>query len=85
MVCLVARLLELREIGLIDFWDLWFRPMPSKCMDNYGNVGLKTRRQGDTHPPLSFNNLIGAFVVLTGGLICSFLVFCYEYLVFHFV
>ena len=36
------RMLELMQTGIIDHWDLWFRPMPIKCM---GSIQSGRNRQ----------------------------------------
>ncbi len=66
------RLLELMQIGLIDHWDSWFRPMPPQC-DGKPKSGNKTKTS-----PLSLKNLTGAFLVLLVGLSLSILVFLIE-------
>lgn len=71
------RLLELQESGLIDHWDLWFRPMPDQCMENVKRSGVKTRGS-KKHPPLSLKNLSGAFLVLLVGVSLAVLAFLCE-------
>ncbi|XP_046449181.1 ionotropic receptor 93a-like [Daphnia pulex] len=66
-------LLELMQIGLIDHWDTWFRPMPPQCNGKPPN-GNKTKKLS----PLSLKNLTGAFLVLLVGLSLSILVFLIE-------
>lgn len=61
------RLLELQESGLIDYWDLWFRPMSGPCMKNGKGSGFKSQGR-NKHPPLSLKNLTGAFLVLSIGI-----------------
>jgi hypothetical protein len=67
------RILELLQIGLIDHWDTWFRPMPPQCngKPQSGNKKKKTT-------PLSLKNLTGAFLVLLIGLSLSILSFLIE-------
>jgi hypothetical protein len=65
--------LELLQIGLIDHWDTWFRPMPPQCNGKPPN-GNKTKKLS----PLSLKNLTGAFLVLLIGLSLSILVFLIE-------
>jgi ionotropic glutamate receptor len=62
------------QIGLIDHWDTWFRPMPPQC-DGKPKSGNKTKK---TTTPLSLKNLTGAFLVLLVGLSLSILVFLIE-------
>jgi len=69
------RLLELQQIGLINYWDLWFRPMPRQCMENIKS-GYTTPT--NKHPPLSLKNLTGAFIVLLVGFSLSLLAFLCE-------
>ena len=72
------RLYELRENGIFDFWDSWYRPMPRQCAANlkgkaekeFGNHGLRR---------LSLKNLTGAFIVLSVGIGLSLVAFIYEY------
>ncbi|XP_046641479.1 ionotropic receptor 93a-like [Daphnia pulicaria] len=66
-------ILELLQIGLIDHWDTWFRPMPPQCNGKPPN-GNKTKKLS----PLSLKNLTGAFLVLLVGLSLSILVFLIE-------
>ena len=74
MGILKNRLLELQQIGLIDFWDLWFRPMPPQCSENIHGNKMPDKK----HKPLSLKNLTGAFLVLLVGLSLSLLAFLYE-------
>ncbi|EFX87002.1 hypothetical protein DAPPUDRAFT_312491 [Daphnia pulex] len=59
-------MLELMQSGIIDHWDLWFRPMPLQCMGNIRNAHTtetSTTLKQKNHPPsLSLKNLTGAFV-----------------------
>lgn len=68
-------MLELQENGLTDFWDTWFRRMPSQCLENIGN-GHKSK----TSKPLSLSlkNLAGAFLVWLIGISLSFVSFLNE-------
>jgi hypothetical protein len=65
--------LNLQEIGLVNFWDTWFRPMPPQCTGK-PQTGNKTKKLS----PLSLKNLTGAFVVLLIGLSLSLLAFLGE-------
>jgi hypothetical protein len=71
-------LLKLQETGIIDYWDLWFRPMPPQCNGKppSGNKGPQKKSL------LSFRNLIGAFILIGVGLSLSILVFLCEQIVF---
>ena len=65
--------MDIQQIGLIDFWDTWFRPMSPQCdgkPQNNGN-GKKKKKLS----PLSLNNLTGAFFVLLVGLTLTLFVF----------
>jgi hypothetical protein len=66
--------LELQQSGIIDYWDLWFRPMPPQCngKPQSGNKGPKRNSS------LSFKNLTGAFIVIAFGLSLSLLAFLCE-------
>jgi hypothetical protein len=68
-----VRILEVQQIGVVDFWDTWIRPMPPQCngKPQSGNKKKKTT-------PLSLKNLTGAFLVLSVGLSLSFLAFLVE-------
>ncbi|EFX82357.1 hypothetical protein DAPPUDRAFT_316873 [Daphnia pulex] len=68
-------LLELQQTGLIDYWDLWFRPMPPQCT---GNVHSGTKMPKNKLMPLSLKNLTGAFLVIAVGLSLSLLAFLGE-------
>ena len=73
------RILDIQQIGLIDFWDTWFRPMSPQCdgkPQNNGN-GKKKKKLSS----LSLNNLTGAFFVLLVGLTLSLIVFLVEHIV----
>ncbi|XP_046642705.1 ionotropic receptor 21a-like [Daphnia pulicaria] len=71
-------LLDLIQTGIINYWDLWFRPMPGKCMRNF-NSGFNM--PDEKHKPLSLKNLSGAFVVIAVGLSLSLLAFLGEMIV----
>ena len=73
------RLLELLEIGLIDYWDALFHPVPGQCMNNLKNAGARTSSsKTEQHHRLTFKNLAGAFIVLLVGIGLSLLAFVYE-------
>lgn len=80
----MQRLLEIMQAGLIDYWDVWFRPMPPQCQENIksfkpiDNKALKTKEKS---PALTFKNLTGAFIVLLFGLSLSFLIFLCELII----
>ncbi len=64
------------EIGLINHWDLWFRPpMPRQCVDMKNGLTQLSKR---LTPALTLKNLAGAFIVLLSGISISFLVHIYE-------
>ncbi len=67
------RILELQQIGLVGFWDTWFRPMPPQC-NGKSQSGNKKKEQ----LPLSLKNLSATFLVLLAGLGLSLLVFLGE-------
>jgi hypothetical protein len=75
-------MLELMQTGIIDHWDLWFRPMPLQCLSNIKNVykpkNSKTSKMKNRPPALSLKNLTGAFIVLLFGFSLSFLAFLCE-------
>ncbi len=70
------------QTGLIDYWDLWFRPMPLQCLDNIKSVykpqNSKTLKMKNRPPALTLKNLTGAFIVLLLGFSLSFLAFLCE-------
>jgi hypothetical protein len=72
---MLNRILELHQTGIIDYWDLWFRPMPPQCD---GKKNSPTRNKVSR---LSFNNMAGAFMVLGVGLSLSVLAFIGEKIV----
>nr|CAH0101816.1 unnamed protein product [Daphnia galeata] len=55
-------IMELSQSGLIDYWEILFRPMPRECQGKIQR-GFKTPGNNQ-HPPLSLKNLTGAFIVL---------------------
>jgi hypothetical protein len=61
----------------MDYWDLWFRPLPTPCNEKPTN-GKSSRKK---NPSLSFKNLTGAFLVIAVGLCLSILVFLLELIV----
>ena len=63
----------MNEFGLIDHWVASNRANPHQCLKQI------TQKQS-THPRLSLNNLMGAFVVLLVGLGASLFVFMTEQL-----
>ncbi|XP_046642731.1 ionotropic receptor 21a-like [Daphnia pulicaria] len=68
-------LLELQQTGMIDYWDLWFRPMPPQCT---GNVHSGKQMPKNKLKPLSLKNLTGAFLVIAVGFGLSLLAFLGE-------
>lgn len=78
----VLRLLEIAQAGLVDYWDLWFRPMPPQCQQNIKTaLDRKTLKMKDKPPALTLKNLTGAFLVLLFGLGFSFLAFICELII----
>lgn len=80
----IPRLLEIVEAGLVDYWDVWFRPMPPQCQQNIKSakpVDSKTLKKKDKPPALTLRNLTGAFIVLLIGLSFSFLTFLGELII----
>lgn len=75
--------MELLEKGLVDYWDLWFRPMPRQCLNKIDNARYMKPTKGN-HNPLSLNNMIGAFIILLAGLGIAFLVLLYENIISRF-
>ena len=71
IIYIIKRIVELQENGLFGYWDLWFRTMPHKCIENI-------KETKDKNQPLSLKNLTGAFIVLAAGLSLSFLAFIHE-------
>nr|CAH0102975.1 unnamed protein product [Daphnia galeata] len=69
-------ILELHQIGLVDFWDTWFRPMSPQCDGKPQNVNKK-----DKVMPISLKKVTGAFLVLLGGMSLSILAFLGEKIV----
>lgn len=81
----IQRLLEIMQAGLVDYWDVWFRPMPPQCQGNIKSSvnpsGSKTLKNNNKSPALTISNLTGAFAVLLFGLSISFLVFLCELII----
>jgi hypothetical protein len=69
------RLLDLQQTGLLDYWDLWFRPMSPQCT---GNVQSGKQMPKNKLAPLSLKNLTGAFLVIAVGFGLSLLAFLCE-------
>ncbi len=65
--------MEIQQIGVVDFWDTWFRPMPPQCNGKPQSGNKKTKLS-----PLSLKNLTGAFLVLLVGLSLSLWAFVCE-------
>jgi hypothetical protein len=78
---------ELIQTGIINYWDLWFRPMPLQCLSNFQSVykpasKKKKKLKMKNHlPVLSLKNLTGAFIVLVFGFSVSLLAFLGEQIV----
>jgi ionotropic glutamate receptor len=75
MVLIPNRLMNLHQIGLIDFWDTWFRPMPPQCT---GDLQSGNRKSGNKNSSLSLKNLTGPFLVFAVGLSLSLVAFILE-------
>nr|CAH0102967.1 unnamed protein product [Daphnia galeata] len=71
-------LLKLQQTGIIDYWDLWFRPMPPQC----NGKPISGNKAPQKKSSLSFKNLTGAFILIGVGLSLSTLVFLCEQIVF---
>ena len=71
----------MQQIGLIDYWDSWFRPMPPQCN---GKPPNENGSQGNKLTRLTLKNLTGAFIVLSVGLNLSLLAFLCEMLISNF-
>lgn len=69
------------EAGLIDYWDVWFRPMPLQCMENLGGDSKTLKLKNKKPPALTLKNLTGAFVILLFGFGLSFIIFLSEKIV----
>jgi hypothetical protein len=67
--------MNLHQIGLIDFWDTWFRPMPPQCT---GDIKSGNRKSGNKNSSLSLKNLTGPFLVLAIGVSLSLVAFIFE-------
>jgi ionotropic glutamate receptor len=77
-------MLELMQSGIVDHWDLWFRPMPLQCLSNFQSVYSKpiSQKMKNKQPPaLSLKNLTGAFIILVFGLSISLLTFLGEQII----
>jgi hypothetical protein len=72
------------QAGLVDYWDVWFRPMPPQCQENIQTnkpINRKSLEMHDKKPALTLTNLTGAFIVLLFGFSLSFLVFLCEQII----
>lgn len=79
-------MLELMQSGIVDHWDLWFRPMPLQCLPNFKSVyskpiSQKMKMKNKQPPALSLKNLTGAFIILVFGLSISLLTFLGEQII----
>lgn len=68
----------MQQIGLIDHWDSWFRPMPPQCT---GKPQIENKSKGNKLTRLNMKNLTGAFIVLLVGLSLSLLAFLGEIII----
>ena len=71
------RLLEIREIGLNEYWDLWYPPVSRNCLGNMKKDNIKSSTSKKP-PSLSLKNLTGAFIILFVGIGLSLCAFIYE-------
>lgn len=74
------------QSGIVDHWDLWFRPMPLQCLPNFQSVysqpiSQKMKMKNKQPPALSLKNLTGAFIILVFGLNISLLTFLGEQMI----
>jgi hypothetical protein len=67
--------LDLQQTGLLDYWDLWFRPISSQCTGNVQSGKAMSKNKLD---PLSLKKLTGAFLVIAVGFGLSLLAFLCE-------
>ena len=79
-------MLELMQSGIVDHWDLLFRPMPLQCLSNFQTVysqpiSQKMKMKNKQPPALSLKNLTGAFIILVFGLSISLLTFLGEQII----
>jgi hypothetical protein len=56
----IKRILELHQIGLFNYWDLWFRPMPPQCMENTQSGYKKPKNKPKS---LFLKNLTGSLFI----------------------
>ena len=70
--------MELREAGLISYWEKQFDPNTKPCFS--GNRNLKNNKEKNKKPllRLSLANLTGAFALLAFGWLISLFVFLIE-------
>jgi hypothetical protein len=68
----------MHQIGIIDYWDTWFRPMPPQCN---GEPQSEKTNPNNKVSRLNLKNLTGAFVVLLVGLSLSLLTFLCEIII----
>ena len=70
-----SRILEMWQLGLMDFWESMFRQIPGQCL---GNVKQIRTPKHVTRIPLSLKNLTGAFIVWGIGCLLALIVFLGE-------
>ena len=73
------RLLEIREIGLNFYWDLWYPPVSHHCMENMRKDNIRSS-ESNKPPSLTLKNLTGAFIILFVGIGLSLCAFIYEHI-----
>lgn len=78
-------MLELMQTGIVDHWELWFRPMPLQCLPNFQSVykpkNSNKMKMKSQPPALSLKNLTGAFIILIFGFSVSLLAFLGELII----
>lgn len=72
--CNVNRIMQLHQVGLVDFWTAKSQPDPHQCLAKGKKHALKS---------LTLSDLSGVFVLLLLGVFVSLLVFTGEQIVFH--
>ena len=75
------RLLEIQEIGLYKYWDLWLPPVAHQCLTYTKQEKIKTSDK-ENPPALTRKNLTGAFIVFALGICLSTLAFLCEQITF---
>ena len=69
--------------GLMDNWELHFRPIPDRCLGKIKRVKNSPRKDEAKTARLTLRNLMGAFIVLLIGYVLSVVAYIGENVVHY--